>query len=65
MSNWLVISGVIGIMCAVASLIGMAIALARESNWGMVIGCLAALAVILFLTLVGIEYADDFWKGRS
>ncbi len=65
MSNWLVISGVIGITCAVASLIGMAIALAREGNWGMVIGCLAALAVILFLTLVGIEYADDFWKGRS
>lgn len=65
MNKWFILSAVIGIMCAVASLIGMAIALARENNWGMVLGCLAALAVILFLTLVGIEYADDFWKGRS
>ncbi len=65
MSNWLVVAGVIGIMCSVTSMIGMAIALSREGRWGMVIATLAALAVILFLTLVGIEYADDFWKGRS
>lgn len=65
MSNWFVVSGVIGVVCAVASLIGMAIALAREGNWGMVVATLAGLAVILFLTFVGIEYADDFWKGRS
>lgn len=65
MNNWLVVSGVIGIMCTVASLIGMTIALTREGKWGMVLCCLAALALILFLTLVGIEYADGFWKGRS
>lgn len=65
MSKFLILSGAIGIACSVASLIGMAIALSRKGSWGMVIACLAALAIILFLTLVSVEYADDFWKGRS
>jgi hypothetical protein len=64
-SNWFVLSGAIGIICSVASLAGMAIALGRENRWGMVLACLGAMSIILFLTLVGIEYADDFWKGRS
>lgn len=65
MDRFLIISGVIGICCAVASLIGMSIAMSQKGNWPMVLGCLGSLAVILFLTLLSVEYADDFWKGRS
>lgn len=65
MSKFLILSGAIGITCTVASLVGMAIAMSRKGSWPMVIATLAALAVILFLTLVSVEYADDFWKGRS
>jgi hypothetical protein len=63
--KFLVVSGVIGICCAVASLIGMAIAMSQKGNWAMVLACLGSLAIILFLTLLSVEYADDFWKGRS
>lgn len=65
MDKFLILSGVIGIACAVASLIGMAVAMSQKGNWGMVLACLASLAVILFLTLLSVEYADEFWKGRS
>jgi hypothetical protein len=64
MDRLLIVSGVIGIFCAVASLITMAIAMSQKGNWPMVLGCLGSLAVVLFLTLLSIEYADDFWKGR-
>ena len=65
MSNWLVVIGAVGGFLVVAALIGMFIALAREGQWGLAVCTLGALALILFLTLVGMEYADGFWKGRS
>lgn len=65
MGNWFAVSGVIGVAFTVASLAGMGIALGREERWGMVLVCIAAMGLILFLTLVGIEYADEFWKGRQ
>lgn len=65
MSNWIVITGAVGAVCCVASLVGVTIASAREGDWPVVVVGIGALATILFLTLVGIEFADDFWKGRS
>lgn len=65
MGKMMVVAGAIGIACTVAALIGMTISMSQKGNWGMVLGCLASLALILFLTLLGIDYADDFWKGRS
>lgn len=65
MSKMFVFAGAVGIICSLTALLGMGIALGRENRWGMVFVTLGAMSVILFLTLVGIEYADDFWKGRS
>lgn len=65
MEKMVVVAAAIGIACTVAALVGMAISMMEKGNWAMVLGCLASLALILFLTLMGVEYADDFWKGRS
>lgn len=65
MSSWLVVVGAVGGIAVVAALIGMFISFAREGQWGMAVITLGALALILFLTLVGMEHSDDFWKGRS
>lgn len=65
MEKMVVIAGAIGIACTVAAIVGMAISMMEKGNWWMVVGCLASLATILFLTLLGIEYSDNFWEGRS
>lgn len=65
MSNFLVVLGAVGVMCSLAALMGVGMALAREGRWGLALCCLAAMATILFLLLFGIESADEFWKGRQ
>lgn len=63
-SSWLVVVGAVGIVCALAALLGLGMGLARQGNLGGALACLAGFATIVLLTLVGIEYADGFWKGR-
>lgn len=65
MSGLLTALGVAGIVCSLAALLGLGMTLAREGRWGMALACLAGMAAIIFLTLVGLEYADEFWRGRS
>lgn len=64
MSNLLVVLGAVGVICSLAALMGLGMALAREGRWDLALVCLAAMATILFLLLVGIEHSDEFWKGR-
>ena len=64
MDKFFILAGTIGIVCSIGALIGMAVAMGREGKWGMVIACLMSMSVVLFLTLVAVEYADEFWKGR-
>lgn len=65
MSKLMILASSIGICCTIFGLVGFIISLARENRWGLVLAGLGSLALILFLTLLSIEYADDFWKGRS
>lgn len=65
MSSWLTVLGVAGIICSLAALMGTGMALAREDRWGMALTCLAGMGFIVSTALVGLEYADEFWKGRS
>lgn len=65
MNNLLVVLGAVGIICSLAALMGLGMALAREGRWDMALCCLAGMATILFLLMAGIEYADEFWKGRQ
>lgn len=64
MGNWIVVSGAVGIIGSLAALLGLGMALASKGQWPQALVCLAGMACIIFLTLVGIEYADEFWKGR-
>jgi small-conductance mechanosensitive channel len=61
-SNFLIISGAVGIAATLMGLVGLGVALARENQWGMALVCLAAMGLIVFLTLLGIELADQAWK---
>lgn len=65
MNSWLVVLGAVGVVSSLAALMGLGMASARQGHWGVALTCLAAMAVIVFLLLVGLEYADNFWKGRS
>jgi len=64
-SSWLVILGATGVTCALASLLGLGLSLAHRGDWRSALACLAGVSVIVFLLLLGFEYADEFWKGRS
>lgn len=65
MKTWLVVGGTVGVICILTALVVLGTALASQSRWGAAWACLGAFALITALPLVGIEYADDFWKGRS
>lgn len=64
MNQFLIIAGAAGIACILAALVGLGLASMRRGHWGIAVACLAAFAVILFLLLAGIEYADTFWEGK-
>jgi hypothetical protein len=65
--GWLVVTSGAGVVCILASLIGLGMASAAKGHWGVAMTCLGAFALIVFLLLVGIEYADSevFWEGTS
>ena len=65
MNAILILTGAVGIASSLAALVGLALVLARDGRWPMALACLAGIACIIFLTLLGLEYADEFWKGRS
>lgn len=65
MKTWLVVGGAVGVICVLTALVALGIALANQNRWGAAWACVGAFALITLLTLVGIEYADDFWRGRS
>lgn len=64
MDKFLIVVGSVGIACALAALIGIGITSASRGHWGTAVGCLAGFAVILGLTLFGIEYSQNFWEGK-
>lgn len=59
----MVLAGV-GVVSTLLALVGLGLAAATRGHWGTAMSCLAAFAVILFLLLAGIEYADTFWEGK-
>lgn len=63
-SSWLVVLGAVGVIASLASLLGLGMGLARIGDYGGALTCLGAFAVIILLTFVGIECADEFWRGR-
>ena len=65
MNSWLVVVGAVGVMAALASLLGLGMTLVQKGQWGPALACLAGISVIVFLLLLGLEFADEFWKGRS
>ena len=65
MSSWLTALGAAGIICSLAALAGTGMVLVQQGKWPMALACLAGMATIIFLVLVGLEFADEFWKGRS
>lgn len=62
MDRFLIISGGAGVVCVLASLIGLGIASANAKHWGVALTCLAAFSVILFLLLAGWEMSNNFWE---
>jgi hypothetical protein len=64
-NSWLVVVGAIGVVSALAALLGLGMTLIQKGDWGSALACLAGMAVIIFLLLLGFEYADEFWKERS
>lgn len=64
MSTWLIVVSGVGVSCILASLIGLGMASMQRGHWGTAFACLGSFALIVFLLLAGIEYADTFWEGR-
>lgn len=62
--SWVVVTSALGIICVLASLVGLGMASLTRGHWGTAATCLGAFALILFLLLVGLEYADGFWEGK-
>lgn len=64
MDKFLIVVGGVGVVCALASLIGIGMTAVSNKHWGIGAGCLCAFAVILLLLLAGLEYQSTFWEGR-
>lgn len=62
--SWVVVAGGVAIVSAVAALVGVGMDAAARGHWGTAAACLGSFAVIVGLTLFGIEYAQGFWEGR-
>lgn len=65
MNSVLFLVGSVGVACSLAGLLIVAMSLARQGNWPMALVSLAGMATILFLLMLGIEYADEFWRNHS
>lgn len=64
MDKFLIVVGAVGIVCALAALVGIGITASSRGHWGVALGCVAGFAVIVGLTLFGIEYSQSFWEGK-
>lgn len=64
MDKFLIVTGVVGIVCVLASLVALGMASVHRGHWGIALTCLGSFGVILMLLLFGIEYAQGFWEGR-
>lgn len=62
--SWLVVLGAVGVAGSLGALLCLGMILARRGQWPMALAAIAGIATILFLLMVGIEYADEFWKGK-
>lgn len=65
--NWaglVVVFSSVGIACTLGALLALAGVSMTRGHWWTALTCLAAFAVILFLLLAGVEYADNFWEGK-
>lgn len=65
MDKFLIVVGVVGVVCALAALIGIGMTAASQKHWGMALSCLACFSVILFLLLAGLEYQSTFWETHK
>lgn len=48
-----------------AALVGVGLVAAGRGQTGMALLSVAAMVVIIALTLIGVGYADMLWEGRS
>lgn len=62
--SWTVVLAAVAITAALGALLAVGMAAASKGHWGVALGALAGFSVILMCIFIGIEYAQDFWKGR-
>lgn len=65
MSSLLILTGAAGVICTLAALVGVGLVAAGRGQTGMALLSVAAMVVIIALTLIGVGYADMLWEGRS
>ena len=65
MINALILAGAVGVVAALTALLGTGLVSADQRRWGACVACVCAMLVILFLLMLGLDYSEHFWEGRS
>ena len=62
MASGLIVAGFVGAILAIVSLLVVGIMLANDGRWWGAFGCLAGIALIVFLAILGDMYATGWWN---
>lgn len=62
MANFLIVAGFVGAILMIISLLILGIMLVNTRQWWGAFGCLAGMATIVFLAILGDMYVTGWWN---